>query len=70
MLEKIKGKNPPNVVKDVVMICRVDLITTSIKSAFDIDISLALSFIWDKTIIESLIDKPIKPIAPTVAINP
>ena len=45
MLEKIKGKNPPNVVKDVVMICRVDLITTYIKSAFDIDISLALSFI-------------------------
>ena len=35
---KISGKNPPKVVKEVVIICLVDLITTSIKSAFVIAI--------------------------------
>ena len=45
ILEKINGRNPPNVVKEVVIICRVDLITTSIRSDFDMDISVALSLI-------------------------
>ena len=48
----------------------VDLITTSIKSDFVIKDFLALSFIWDKTMIESLIESPIKPMAPIVAMKP
>ena len=50
--------------------CLVDLITTSIRSALFISVFEALSLICDKTIIESLIESPIKPIAPIVAINP
>ena len=34
ILANINGKNPPKVVKDVVIICLVERITTSIKSAF------------------------------------
>ena len=70
MLANISGKNPPRVVKDVVMICLVDLITTSIRSALVINDFLALSLIWDKTMIESFIDRPIRPIAPIVAMKP
>ena len=36
-LAKIKGAKPPRVVKEVVIMCLVDLITTSINSAFDIN---------------------------------
>ena len=36
-LAKIKGTKPPRVVKEVVIMCLVDLITTSINSAFDIN---------------------------------
>ena len=70
ILANISGKNPPKVVSEVVIICLVDLITTSIKSDFVIETWLAFSFICDKTIIESLIERPIKPRAPTVPINP
>ncbi len=34
ILAKINGKKPPSVVRDVVIICLVDRITTSIKSDF------------------------------------
>ena len=34
----INGRNPPSVVNEVVIICLVDLITTSIRSAFVIEI--------------------------------
>ena len=70
ILAKINGINPPRVVKDVVIMCLVDLITTSIRSAFVMSDFLALSLICDKTMIESFMDRPIKPIAPIVAINP
>ena len=50
--------------------CLVDLITTSIRSVFVIKDFFALSLMWERTIIESLIDRPIIPIAPIVAINP
>ena len=70
ILANINGKNPPKVVKDVVIICLVERITTSIKSAFFIVIWLAFSLMWDKTMIESLMDSPIKPNAPIVPINP
>ena len=43
ILANINGTNPPRVVKDVVMICLVDLITTSIRSDFVISDFLALS---------------------------
>ena len=36
-LAKINGANPPSVVKEVVIMCLVDLMTTSINSAFDIN---------------------------------
>ena len=36
-LAKIKGAKPPRVVKEVVIMCLVDLMTTSIISAFDIN---------------------------------
>ena len=61
---------PPRDVKDVVIICLVERITTSIKSAFFMAIWLAFSLMWDKTMIESLIESPIKPNAPIVPINP
>jgi hypothetical protein len=44
-LANISGTNPPNVVRDVVMICLVDLITTSINSAFEISFFSASSLI-------------------------
>ena len=44
-LANISGRNPPNVVRDVVMICLVDLITTSINSAFEISFFSASSLI-------------------------
>ena len=56
ILANIKGTNPPRVVSDVVIMCLVDLITTSIRSVFVIKDFLALSLIWESTIIESLID--------------
>ena len=70
ILANIKGTNPPSVVSDVVIMCLVDLITTSIRSVFVIKDFFALSLMWERTIIESLIDRPIIPIAPIVAINP
>ena len=36
-LAKIKGAKPPRVVKEVVIMCLDDLMTTSISSAFDIN---------------------------------
>ena len=69
-LANIKGTNPPSVVSDVVIMCLVDLITTSIRSVFVIKDFFALSLMWERTMIESLIDRPIIPIAPIVAINP
>ena len=44
-LAKIKGANPPKVVREVVIMCRVDLITTSTNSAFDINFFSASSLI-------------------------
>ena len=50
-LAKIKGAKPPRVVKEVVIMCLVDLITTSINSAFDNNFFSASSFICERTII-------------------
>ena len=69
-LAKIKGAKPPRVVKEVVIMCLVDLMTTSISSAFDINFFSASSFMCDRTIIESLIESPIKPTAAIVPIKP
>ena len=43
-LAKINGANPPRVVKEVVIMCLVDLMTTSISSAFDINFFFSLFF--------------------------
>ena len=43
-LAKINGAKPPSVVKEVVIMCLVDLITTSINSAFDNNFFSASSF--------------------------
>ena len=62
--------NPPMVVAEVVITWRVDLMITSTKSSLFIGDLAWASFIWDKTMIESLIESPIKPMAPIVAMKP
>ena len=57
-------------VNEVVKICLEERITTSTTSFLLIFLSLFCSFKWDKTIIESFIDNPIRPTAPTKLINP
>ena len=65
-----KGRNPPTVVTEVVIMCLVERITTSISLSL---LSLRSSFaslMCERTTIASLMDKPIKPTAPTKPINP
>ena len=57
-------------VSEVVKICLDERITTSTTSFLLIFLLLFCSFKWDKTIIESFIDNPIRPTAPTKLINP
>ena len=65
-----KGINPPIVVAEVVITCRVDLIITSTKSSLLIGEFALDSLMCDRTTIESLIERPANPMAPTSPIKP
>ena len=70
MLVINKGINPPIVVAEVVITCRVDLIITSTKSSLLIREFALDSLMCERTTIESLIDRPANPMAPTSPIKP
>ena len=65
-----KGMNPPIVVAEVVITCRVDLIITSTKPSLFIGEFALDSLMCESTTMESLMERPANPMAPTSPIKP
>jgi len=70
MLVINKGMNPPIVVAEVVITCRVDLIITSTKRSLFIGEFALDSLMCESTTMESLMERPANPMAPTSPIKP
>ena len=70
MLVINKGMNPPIVVAEVVITCRVDLIITSTKPSLFIGEFVLDSLMCESTTMESLMERPANPMAPTSPIKP